>query len=157
MGKKKKNKIVGPKRKGRNRKGKLESGKKKLIESFDYDSDEIFAFIAGYTDGGIPFGVTYEELEENNDFDFFESFYNENKFNDKEEWAEPSDEKWIESLLNQKQTTPIKWENEHWYSDSFDWEKYFGHFPSTENQEQLVYELNRLDLLKTILGTRERL
>jgi hypothetical protein len=34
------------------------------------DSDETFAFIAGYTPGGAPFGLTLEELEgaEDNDF-----------------------------------------------------------------------------------------
>lgn len=28
------------------------------------DSDETFAYIAGYTPGGAPFGVTWEEMEE---------------------------------------------------------------------------------------------
>jgi hypothetical protein len=27
-------------------------------------SDENFAFIAGYTEGGLPFGITHEEMEE---------------------------------------------------------------------------------------------
>lgn len=27
------------------------------------DSDEIYAFIAGYTEGGFPYGVTWEEIE----------------------------------------------------------------------------------------------
>lgn len=27
------------------------------------DSDEIFAFIVGYTEGGFPYGVTWEEME----------------------------------------------------------------------------------------------
>lgn len=30
------------------------------------DSDETFALIVGYTSGGAPFGVTWEELEEDN-------------------------------------------------------------------------------------------
>ena len=29
------------------------------------DSDERFAFVAGYTSGGLPYGVTWEEMEEN--------------------------------------------------------------------------------------------
>ncbi|MGF2614455.1 hypothetical protein FZC84_14185 [Rossellomorea vietnamensis] len=29
------------------------------------DSDETFAFIAGYTEGGAPFGITHEEMQEN--------------------------------------------------------------------------------------------
>jgi hypothetical protein len=27
----------------------------------DFESNEIFSFIAGYTDGGVPFGIAYEE------------------------------------------------------------------------------------------------
>lgn len=30
-------------------------------ENWDIDCDESFAFIAGYTSGGVPFGVTYDE------------------------------------------------------------------------------------------------
>lgn len=29
-----------------------------------FESDETFAFIAGYTGGGIPFGITHEEMQE---------------------------------------------------------------------------------------------
>lgn len=28
-----------------------------------FESDETFAFIAGYTSGGVPFGITWEEME----------------------------------------------------------------------------------------------
>ena len=28
-----------------------------------FGSDEIFAFIAGYTSGGAPYGITWEEME----------------------------------------------------------------------------------------------
>ncbi|WP_316568736.1 hypothetical protein [Neobacillus sp. YIM B06451] len=30
----------------------------------DYDSDETFAFIAGYTSGGAPYGITHKEMAE---------------------------------------------------------------------------------------------
>lgn len=30
----------------------------------EQDSDENFAFIAGYTSGGFPYGITWEEMEE---------------------------------------------------------------------------------------------
>ncbi|MGL4819508.1 MAG: hypothetical protein ACRC5C_05970 [Bacilli bacterium] len=30
----------------------------------DNESDEYFYFIAGYTSGGIPFGITWEEAKE---------------------------------------------------------------------------------------------
>lgn len=29
-----------------------------------FDSDENFAFIAGYTSGGFPYGITHEEMDE---------------------------------------------------------------------------------------------
>ena len=30
----------------------------------EFGSDETFAFIAGFTDGGAPYGITWEEWEE---------------------------------------------------------------------------------------------
>ena len=33
-------------------------------ENLLYGSDETFAFIAGYTAGGFPYGITWEEAEE---------------------------------------------------------------------------------------------
>ncbi|MGG4166312.1 hypothetical protein ABEW00_02340 [Rossellomorea vietnamensis] len=39
--------------------------KKKARELEDsFDSDDTFAFIAGYTDGGFPFGMTHEKMDE---------------------------------------------------------------------------------------------
>lgn len=35
---------------------------KKQVESFNPDQDETFFFIAGYTSGGAPYGVTWEEM-----------------------------------------------------------------------------------------------
>lgn len=32
--------------------------------AFDGDSNETFAYIAGYTAGGVPYGITWEEMEE---------------------------------------------------------------------------------------------
>lgn len=29
-----------------------------------FDSDEVFAFIAGYTSGGVPYGITWEEMQQ---------------------------------------------------------------------------------------------
>lgn len=34
-----------------------------LYHGINPESDDTFAFIAGYTSGGAPYGVTYEELE----------------------------------------------------------------------------------------------
>lgn len=43
------------------------SKKKKKQEIFEdrlFESDDTFAFIAGYTLGGTPYGITWEEMEE---------------------------------------------------------------------------------------------
>jgi hypothetical protein len=40
--------------------------KKRAPEVFiEPESDEHFAYIAGYTSGGAPYGITWEEQEEN--------------------------------------------------------------------------------------------
>ena len=47
-------------------KAKAEKSRKKREEKqvIDYiDCDETFAYIAGYTSGGAPFGITWEEME----------------------------------------------------------------------------------------------
>ena len=33
-------------------------------EGVEFDSDENFAFIVGYTSGGAPYGVTHQEINE---------------------------------------------------------------------------------------------
>lgn len=37
--------------------------KKRIPEQIAPDSDEHFAYIAGYTEGGSPYGLTWEEME----------------------------------------------------------------------------------------------
>lgn len=52
------------------------SRRKKKQEEFEdrlFESDDTFAFIAGYTSGGAPYGVTWEEMEE------IEQFYQRNQ------------------------------------------------------------------------------
>jgi len=48
----------------KNKSKKKSKKKKEWIDDFTFDSDETFVFIAGYTEGGVPFGITYEEMEE---------------------------------------------------------------------------------------------
>ena len=46
---------------------KNKAKRKKKQEEFEirlFESDETFAFIAGYASGGVPYGVTWEEMEE---------------------------------------------------------------------------------------------
>lgn len=38
--------------------------KKDEIQNFDPTSDETFAYIAGYTSNGVPYGITWEEMRE---------------------------------------------------------------------------------------------
>lgn len=38
--------------------------KQKVYEDNSFESDDTFAFIAGYTSGGAPYGITWEEMEE---------------------------------------------------------------------------------------------
>ena len=47
------------------RKKQREEKKKREVEleNFREDSDDTFYYIAGYTPGGAPFGVTWEEME----------------------------------------------------------------------------------------------
>lgn len=45
-----------------NERKKLLKKEKELLESY-IDSDENFFYIAGYTSGGAPYGVTWEEYE----------------------------------------------------------------------------------------------
>lgn len=40
--------------------------RQELNSTSEFDSDENFAFIAGYTSGGFPFGITHEETDEIN-------------------------------------------------------------------------------------------
>lgn len=42
---------------------KLRKKKQERFKDNLFESDEIFAFIADYTMGGVPYGVTWEEME----------------------------------------------------------------------------------------------
>ncbi len=37
---------------------------KRYVDEPVFESDEYFAYIAGYTDGGFPYGITWEEASE---------------------------------------------------------------------------------------------
>lgn len=53
------------------RRKQKEAKKQKELEALYEDSDETFCFIAGYTPGGTPYGVTWEEMGETlPDFDY---------------------------------------------------------------------------------------
>ena len=41
-----------------------ESQEESFSADISCDSDETFAFIAGYTSGGAPYGVTWDEMED---------------------------------------------------------------------------------------------
>jgi hypothetical protein len=46
------------------RKHRRKSGAKAEENALRSDSDNTFAYIAGYTPGGVPYGITWEELRE---------------------------------------------------------------------------------------------
>lgn len=62
------------------RKRRKQSAVEAEFEEFHTDSDDTFSYIAGYTAGGVPYGVTWEEL--GNEPPWFDV--------DEEEGAEPA-------------------------------------------------------------------
>ncbi len=49
------------------RKNQKKAKKLKKVEETVIESDENFAYIVGYTPGGAPYGVTWEEMEQYSD------------------------------------------------------------------------------------------
>lgn len=43
--------------------GKKRKNKCNNVDTINMDSDDNFVFIAGYTSWGIPYGITWEEME----------------------------------------------------------------------------------------------
>ena len=62
----------------------MSSRKKKFAGETDIDCDETFYFIAGYTSGGFPYGVTWEESDE----DGFREGSNQNRCKKMQEESE---------------------------------------------------------------------
>lgn len=57
--------LIERKQQKENKKAK----RKKALELDEYEVfDDTFAFIAGYTAGGAPYGITFEEMNENQDY-----------------------------------------------------------------------------------------
>ncbi len=56
-------------RKSREKRKKREEKARELEALYD-DSDETFYYIAGYTPGGAPYGVTWDEVDEQSPYDF---------------------------------------------------------------------------------------
>ena len=44
------------------KRAKSKSKKRKAVDLFEVETDETFYFIAGYTEGCVPFGITWEEI-----------------------------------------------------------------------------------------------
>lgn len=47
-----------------NKRRNLKLKTKKIDQQYELDSDENFVFIAGYTLGGAPYGLTHQEMTE---------------------------------------------------------------------------------------------
>lgn len=69
-------------------KRKKRKRKRQFVEEVLESSDETFAFIAGYTSSGIPFGITWEEWNNIEKAEESESKKNENRKENKEK-AQP--------------------------------------------------------------------
>jgi hypothetical protein len=106
----------------RARQKQLQKLRREALRDINYDSDEMFAFIAGYTDGGIPFGITYVKMEE----------------------YERRESRYAVSITYDSHD-PLVERNDDWFSETFEWEEYFGDFPLVKDQEQLIDALNKLE------------
>ena len=53
---------------GKRTRQQIEKEKAEVLDIANYDTDNNFAFIVGYTSGGFPYGLTHGELE-NEDYD----------------------------------------------------------------------------------------
>lgn len=56
--------LIKKRKKENDRKREKRRNAKELVLYEFEDYDDTFAFIAGYTEGGAPFGITYEEMED---------------------------------------------------------------------------------------------
>ena len=60
------------KRRKNHKSGKNKKTQEDYISELHSDMDGIFAYIAGYTPGGVPYGVTWEEVGIDSDLPFDE-------------------------------------------------------------------------------------
>ncbi len=56
----------------------------KLQEELGFDQDEHFAFIIGYTSGGAPYGLTWEEWDVIEEAEDLEILYDKDKLDEEE-------------------------------------------------------------------------
>lgn len=63
-----------------NKQNKKNRKSKKDHEISDYGSDENYFFIVGYTSGGAPYGITWEQAEEDGLLDFEETIASDQDF-----------------------------------------------------------------------------
>lgn len=63
-----------------NKQNKKNRKLKKDHEISDYGSDENYFFIVGYTSGGAPYGITWEQAEEDGLLDFEETIASDQDF-----------------------------------------------------------------------------
>jgi len=63
----------------------MKSRKKKYDGETDIDCDETFYFIAGYTSGGFPYGVTWEQLDKDGTLEESDRLHGMKKQNESED------------------------------------------------------------------------
>lgn len=144
--------------------------REKARYEFELESDETFAFIAGCTEGGVPYGVTHEEMAEiekleklDFGFQFFEleveSDWTDSLIDDvetdfEEDWLYPRDRELAVQVLVDQQQKTYNWEQGDSYESSFDWENYFGLKGKEETRTELIHHLNLFDLLREMRKKR---
>lgn len=137
---------------------------------FELESDETFAFIAGYTVGGVPYGVTHEEMAEiekleklDFGFQFFElevegdwtdSLIDDDETDFEEDWLYPRDRELAVQVLVEQQQKTYNWLQGDSYDSSFDWKYYFGLKGKEETRTELIHHLNLFDLLREMRKKR---
>ena len=61
---------------------KKEEREAKLQEELGFEQDEYFAFIVGYTSGGAPYGLTWEEWEAIEEAEELEALFDEDELDE---------------------------------------------------------------------------
>jgi hypothetical protein len=86
----------------RKEKKKQEEMERRRLDFYP-DSDEYFAYIAGYTPAGFPFGVTWEEMERFNELESLIEMLEQEKMGEAEKLQQMTDmEEWLAFLAKEE-------------------------------------------------------
>jgi hypothetical protein len=94
-------------KKEKNRRLEKRRQRKRSLQEVILDSefDETFVFIAGYTNGGVPFGITHEEMEDIKkveELDFGRRFF---QLEPEDDWEDSS---FDDDVMEENRFDPLK-------------------------------------------------